>query len=138
VTPKCLGALLVLVLFLACVPVFAHHSFAAEFDIKQPITLNGVVTRVEWMNPHIYLYVDVKDANGKTVNWSVEGAPPNTLYRLGWRKDSLKPSDPVTIDAFKAKDGSSTANARQVLLPDGRKVFAGSADDGSPKAAPTK
>ena len=102
------------------------------------VTLKGVVTKVDWLNPHIYVYMDVKDQAGKTVNWSVEGAPPNTLYRLGWRKDTLKPGDPVTIDAFKAKDGSSTANARQVLLPDGRKVFAGSADDGGPKATPTK
>lgn len=137
-TPKCLGALLALVLFLACVPVFAHHSFAAEFDVKQPITLKGVVTKVDWLNPHIYVYMDVKDETGKTVNWSVEGAPPNTLYRLGWRKDTLKPGDSVTIDAFKAKDGTATANARQVLLPDGRKVFAGSTDDGGPKATPTK
>jgi hypothetical protein len=138
VTFKCLGVLAALVLFLASVPTFAHHSFAAEFDVNQPVTLNGVVTKVEWLNPHIYLYVDVKDGNGKTVNWSVEGGPPNTLYRLGWRKDSLKAGDTVTIDAFKAKDGSSTANARNVLLPDGRKVFAGSADDGGPKATPTK
>ena len=138
VTPKCLGVLLALVLLFATVPVFAHHSFAAEYDVKQPVTLKGVVTKVDWLNPHIYLYVDVKDANGSTVNWSVEGATPNSLYRLGWRKDTLKPGDPVTIDAFRAKDGSSTANARNVLLPDGRKVFAGSADDGGPKATPTK
>ena len=137
-TSKSLGVLLALALFLACLPVFAHHSFAAEFDLNQPITLKGVVTKVDWLNPHIYVYMDVKDEAGKTVNWSVEGAPPNTLYRLGWRKDTLKPGDPVTIDAFKAKDGTSTANARQVLLPDGRKVFAGSADDGGPKATPTK
>jgi hypothetical protein len=138
VTPKCLGVLLALVLLFSAVPVFAHHSFAAEYDVKQPVTLRGVVTKVEWLNPHIYLYVDVKDASGNTVNWSVEGGPPNSLYRLGWRKDTLKPGDGVTIDAFRAKDGTSTANARNVLLPDGRKVFAGSADDGGPKATPTK
>ena len=138
VTPKCLGVLLALVLFVACVPVFAHHSFAAEYDVNQPVTLKGVVTKVEWMNPHIYLYVDVKDATGNTVNWAVEGGPPNSLYRLGWRKDTLKPGDSVSIDAYHAKDGTSTANARLVLLPDGRKVFAGSADDGGPKATPTK
>lgn len=137
-TPKCLGVLLALVLLFSAVPVFAHHSFAAEYDVKQPVTLKGVVTKVEWLNPHIYLYVDVKDASGNTVNWSVEGGPPNSLYRLGWRKDTLKPGDGVTIDAFRAKDGTSTANARNVLLPDGRKVFAGSADDGGPKATPTK
>ena len=138
VTPKCLGVLLALVVLFSAVPVFAHHSFAAEYDVKQPVTLKGVVTKVDWLNPHIYLYVDVKDANDNTVNWSVEGGPPNSLYRLGWRKDTLKPGDAVTIDAFRAKDGTSTANARNVLLPDGRKVFAGSADDGGPKATPTK
>ena len=137
-TSKFLGLSLALVLFLAVVPAFAHHSFAAEYDVNQPVTIKGVVTKVEWLNPHIYLYVDVKDAGGNTVNWAVEGAPPNTLYRLGWRKDTLKPGDPVTIDAYKAKDGTSTANARNVVLPDGRKIFAGSADDGGPKSTPTK
>ena len=137
-TSKFLGLSLALALFLAAVPAFAHHSFAAEYDVNQPVTIKGVVTKVEWLNPHIYLYVDVKDAGGNTVNWAVEGAPPNTLYRLGWRKDTLKPGDPVTIDAYKAKDGTSTANARNVVLPDGRKIFAGSADDGGPKSTPTK
>jgi len=138
VTPKCLGVLLALVLLFSAMPAFAHHSFAAEYDVKQPVTLKGVVTKVEWLNPHIYLYIDVKDASGNTVNWSVEGGPPNSSYRLGWRKDTLKPGDAVTIDAFRAKDGTSTANARNVVLPDGRKVFAGSADDGGPKATSTK
>lgn len=135
-TRKFLGVLAVTAaLLFAAAPAFAHHSFAAEFDSNQPITLKGVVTKVEWFNPHIYVYLDVKDADGKVVNWAVEGAPPNTLYRLGWRKDSLKPGDTVSIDAFRAKDGSSTANARMVQLPDGRKVFAGSADDGGPKSS---
>ena len=125
-------------LLLATVPVLAHHSFAAEFDANSPITLKGTVTKVEWFNPHIYLYVDVTDSNGKVVNWAVEGGPPNSLYRLGWRKDSLKPGDAIVIEAYKAKDGSSTANARQVMLPDGRKVFAGSADDGGPKSTSSK
>lgn len=139
-TRKFLGVLVVTAAFLlaAAAPAFAHHSFAAEYDVNQPVSLKGVVTKVEWLNPHIYVYLDVKDANGKVVNWAVEGAPPNTLYRLGWRKDSLKPGDNVSIDAFRAKDGSSTANARIVVLPDGRKVFAGSADDGGPKSTPTR
>ena len=120
----------------AALPLLAHHSFAAEFDVSQPVTLKGVVTKVEWMNPHIYIYLDVKDENGKVVNWAVEGAPPNTLYRNGWRKDSLKAGDTVTVDAYRAKDGSPTVNVRTIQLPDGRSVFAGSTDDGGPKAAP--
>jgi len=119
---------------LAAVPVLAHHSFAAEYDTKAPVTLKGVVTKVEWLNPHAYFYMDVKDEGGTVVNWAIENGPPNMLYRNGWRKDSLKPGDTVTVDGFRAKDGSTTANARLVQLPDGRKVFSGSADDGGPSA----
>ncbi len=90
------------------------------------------MTKVEWMNPHVYFYVDAKDDTGKSVNYAVESGAPNGLYRQGWRKDSLKVGDMVSIDGFRAKDGSNTVNARNVTLPDGRKVFAGSADDGGP------
>jgi hypothetical protein len=110
----------------AGVPMFAHHSFAAEFDGTKQITLTGVVTKVDWVNPHAYIYVDVKGDDGKVVNWGLESGAPNALYRAGWRKDDLKVGDTVTFDAFLAKDGSHTAAARQVKLPDGRKVFAGS------------
>lgn len=138
-TCKFLGVSMALgAMLLATVPALAHHSFAAEFDAGQQIILKGTVTKVEWFNPHIYFYVDVKDDSGKVVNWAVEGGPPNSLYRLGWRKDSLKPGDAVIIEAYRAKDRSTTANARLVQLPDGRKVFAGSADDGGPKASSTK
>jgi hypothetical protein len=122
----------------AALPVFAHHSFAAEYDSNAALTLKGVVTKVEWLNPHAYFYMDVKDDSGKVVNWAIENGPPNMLYRNGWRKDSLKPGDMVTVDGFRAKDGTTTASARLVQLPDGRKVFSGSADDGGPGAKTTR
>lgn len=104
----------------------AHHSFAAEFDRNSPVTLTGSVTRVDWGNPHIWVFVDVKDDTGKVSNWGVEGGAPNALFRNGWRKDSLKVGDTVTVEGFKSKDGLPRANANRVTLPDGRRVFAGS------------
>ena len=104
----------------------AHHSFAAEFDRNSPVTLTGSVTRVDWGNPHIWVFLDVKDDTGKVSNWGVEGGAPNALFRNGWRKDSLKVGDTVTVEGFKSKDGLLRANANRVTLPDGRRVFAGS------------
>jgi Family of unknown function (DUF6152) len=121
------GLSLVLGLVGAAVPLSAHHSFAAEFDGSKEINLTGVVTKVDWVNPHAWVYVDTKDADGKVVNWGLESGAPNALYRAGWRKDDLKVGDTVVFSAFLAKDGSHTAAAKQVTLPDGRKVFAGSA-----------
>jgi len=123
-------------LLLSAVTLLAHHSFAAEYDNNKPIKFSGKVTKVEWMNPHIYVYIDAKDESGKVVNYAVEGGAPNGLYRQGWRKDTLKTGDPLAIEGFLAKDGSNTVNARVWLLPDGKKVFAGNNEDGGPAAKP--
>jgi hypothetical protein len=116
------------------IPLAAHHSFAAEYDGTKPITLKGKVTKMDWVNPHSWLYIDVTDASGKVVNWACETAPPNGLYRQGWRKDSLKAGDEVTIEGFLAKDGTPTVNARSVTTAEGRRMFAGSSGDGGPEA----
>ena len=120
-------------LLLACAPAFAHHSFAAEFDATKKVTLQGTLTKLDWMNPHIWMYVDVKDDSGAVAKWQCEGAPPNTLTRNGWTRDALKVGDQVTIDGVRSKDGTNTCNARSVKLPSGKSVFAGTADDGGPK-----
>ena len=112
-------------------PTYAHHAVAAEFDLNKKVTLQGRVTKVEWMNPHVYVYVDV-DAAGKTANWACETAGPNTLARQGWSRLSLKIGDRVTVVGYRARDGSYVASAREVVLASGRKVFVGSPDDGGP------
>jgi len=120
----------VLVLLVGCVlPVAAHHSFAAEFDDKQPVKLDGTVVKFDFMNPHSWIYLDVKNPDGVTVRWSVETGSTNALFRRGWRKESLRAGDHITVDAFRAKDGSNTANASTVKLPDGRQVSAASSRD---------
>ena len=116
-------------LILSAVPMLAHHSFAAEFDNTKKVTLTGTVTKIDWMNPHIWIYLDVKDEGGKVAKWQCEGGPPNTLTRNGWSKNALKEGDTVTIDGARAKDATNTCSSTTVKLPDGRRVFAGSADD---------
>ena len=110
-------------------PAFAHHSFAAEFDGTKAVKLEGTMTKLEWTNPHIWLYLDVKDEAGNVVKWQCEGGAPNTLTRAGWSKDSLKPGDQVSLDGWLAKDGSKTCNTRSVKMPDGKSVFAGSSNN---------
>lgn len=119
----------VMLMLAAAAPLPAHHSLAAEFDTSKPVVLHGKVTRVDWMNPHVYFYVDVADAKGAVTNWRVESAAPNYLRRLGWNKLSLKPGDTVTIRAFQAKDQANMAKTDSVTLPDGRVVTTGRASD---------
>ena len=133
---KTLTCLLAGLLLAAAAPMFAHHAFAAEYDSTKPITLKGVVTKIEWMNPHTWFYIDVKDDTGNVQHWQCETGAPIELVRRGWKKADLKIDDIVNVQGFRAKDGTNTANARLVTLPDGKKVFSGSADDGGPSAAP--
>jgi hypothetical protein len=110
--------------------LFAHHSFAAEYDAKKPVTLKGVVTKMEWANPHIYFYVDVKDqATGQVNNWAVEGGRPGALFRLGWTRDSLKVGDQVTVEGSLARNGTNRANMRTVVLANGQRVFGASSEN---------
>jgi hypothetical protein len=118
---------------LAPAGALAHHSFAAEYDVKKPVTLKGTVSKVEWTNPHARFYIEVKDESGAVTTWNLELASPNVLVRNGWTRHTLSVGDQVIVEGAQAKDGSQMANARTVTLADGKKVFAGSSE-----AAPTQ
>jgi hypothetical protein len=113
-------------------PLFAHHAFSAEFDATRPIKFQGTVTKVEWINPHTWVHVAVKGANGTSEEWMIEGGTPNTLFRRGITKDSLKAGAEIVVDGYQAKDGSQRANGRNLTLPDGRTLFLGSTGTGAP------
>ena len=110
------GLILALVVVASPAPTAAHHSFAAEFDADKPITLTGIVTKVEWTNPHVWFYINVRDENGRMVNWGAEMGPPHGLQRRGWRRDTLKIGEEVTVSGSLAKNGSKRVNARSVIL----------------------
>ena len=119
-------------LLLATVPAIAHHAFAAEFDAKKPIKLKGTVTKMEWINPHAWIYLDVKNTDGSVTNWMVEAGAPNALLRRGWTKASLLPGTEILVEGYQAKDGANRANGRDITFKDGKKLFVGSAGTGAP------
>ena len=119
-------------LLLAAVPVLAHHSFAAEFDAKKPVKLSGTVTKMEWINPHAWIYIDVKNTDGTVTNWMVEAGAPNALLRRGWTKNSLLPGTEIVIEGYQAKDGANRANGRDITFKDGKKLFVGSTGTNAP------
>lgn len=114
-------------------PVEAHHAFAAEFDSTKPVVLRGKITKMEWINPHSWLHLDVVKADGTVESWMIEAGPPGALVRRGWKKDSVIPGIEVLVEGYRALDGSNRANGRDVTFPDGTRLFAGSSGTGAPR-----
>jgi len=127
-----LAGMIAAILSVASVPTWAHHAFAAEFDAKKPVKLQGKVTKVEWINPHAWIHIDVKNADGTSTEWMIEAGTPNTLFRRGFTKDSLALGTEIVVDGYQAKDASNRANGRDITFPDGRKLFLGSEGTGAP------
>ena len=125
-------AILAADLLLAAAPVWAHHAFAAEFDVNRPLILKGTVTKMEWINPHAWIHIDVKEADGKVTSWMIEAGAPNGLLRRGFSKSSLLPGTDIVVEGWQAKDGSFRANGSNITLPDGKKLFVGSTGTGAP------
>jgi Family of unknown function (DUF6152) len=123
-------------LFVAVVPAWAHHAFAAEFDANKQVKFKATVTRMEWTNPHVWIHVDVKQPNGMVEKWAIEAGTPNVLFRRGFTKESLLPGTEIVVDGYRAKDGSHRANGRDLTLPDGRTLFLGSSGTGAPVEKP--
>jgi hypothetical protein len=124
-------------IMLAGAPLLAHHAFAAEFDIKQSVTLRGTVTKMEWTNPHSWIVMDVKGADGAVTSWAIECGPPNNLLRRGFNKETIPPGTEIVVEGFRAKDGRPAANGRDVTFANGKKVFVGSGTPGAPADAAT-